>query len=71
MSNETEHSKRQVMLEINKIYTINGQRMRLIRKRLTGINTYQIVDENDNDLVVYCTIEPNVIKKYGIRLIRQ
>ena len=52
-------------------YTINNQRFRCKKVRQSGLNTFQLVDDNGEDAVVYSPTQPNLILDYGIRIIKK
>lgn len=52
------------------IYRIKGSLMRCKKSRTSGINTFQIIDEAGEDLILRDEHNPGVIEDYGIRVIR-
>ena len=54
---------------LNQIYKLNNKYFKCKRIRGSGINTFQLVDEDGKDIIEYCTRNPNVILDHGIRLI--
>lgn len=58
-----------VGLVLGNVYKYNNQYFRCNHIRKSGINTFQLVDEKGNDIVVYCSLQANVILDHGVRLI--
>ena len=56
-------------LVLGQVYKFNNQYFRCKRIRKSGINTFQLVDKNGNDVVKYDPRHGNVISDHGIRLI--
>jgi hypothetical protein len=52
------------------IYRISGELMRCKKIRDSGINTFQVVDTEGNDLVLRDEDSPGVVVDYGIRVKR-
>jgi hypothetical protein len=52
------------------VYEIDGQMMRCRKVRASGINTFQIIDKEGNDLVLRDEKNPGMIADFGIRVIR-
>jgi hypothetical protein len=57
-------------LHEGEIYRINGELMRCKKIRTSGINTFQIVDAEGNDLILRDEKNPGMIADFGIRVKR-
>lgn len=57
------------MIRLNKIYYYNRQHLKCTRLRKSGINTFQVVDEQGNDIILHDPKNPGTITDRGVRVI--